>query len=683
MRVDGQDDERGADDPEARVAPQLPQIPAQGPRHRSGPGAGTGPATGTGSESGAGTGTGTGSDHGPGSASGPAATVPAPGGPVDAEDLPASDTALTAAVRAGDDSAFEELYRRHADAVRRYARTCCRDAFTAEDLAGEVFARTLQALRSGKGPEFAVRAYLLTAVRNIAATWSRSDRREQLVDDFTLFAATSAVVADVSVTDPGADAWAMVGVDHSLVLRAFSRLEPDDQLVLWHTEVQQEPPREVAAIIGKTANATAVQAHRARDRLAAEFLQAHISDSQARPCEEHARRLGAFARGSLGKRAAGDIRGHMKECDRCSAAYLELVDLNHGLRELLPVGVLVWIGSGYFTVLAAGAAGAAGIGIGVGVAAGGTTGTAAAGTAAGATAGATAGAAAGGAAAGGGSSAAGGGAAVSEGLGIPAKAGIAAAVTVVAVAGVVFALTGSEHKPPPPRPHAVKVIPRPVATVPPATPAATVAPSPAPAVVPPVVRPRPRPSVRHTTAPPVKPRPVASPKPVPKPTPRPTPKPKPPVPPPAPADYFVDALPFTGVGPATGPSVDGSVSSWLWQRSRGVRIGGQNFGRGITVHAPSSVTIQLNRQCSEFDASAGIDDMTLGLGAARFSVLDANSGRTLWSSGVMHGGDTAVPVDVPLRGVTAIRLIATGGRSGPFGSVVNVADWANARFRCQ
>ena len=643
MRVDGQDEERGTDDPGARVAPQ---VPPQGPRHRASAVSGPDPAS--------------------------AATVPPPGGPVDDDgELPASDTVLTAAVRAGDSAAFEELYRRHADAVRRYARTCCRDAFTAEDLAGEVFARTLQALQAGKGPEFAVRAYLLTAVRNIAATWSRSDRREQLVEDFTLFAATSAAVADVSITDPGADAWAMAGIDHSLVLRAFSRLEPDDQLVLWHTEVQQEPPRQVAEIIGKTANATAVQAHRARDRLATEFLQAHISDTQRTACEEYARRLGAFARGSLGKRAAGDVRGHMQECDRCSAAYLELVDLNHSLRELLPTGVLVWLGSGYFTVLAAGAAGAVGVGA-LGVA-GATSGGTAAGTATAGTAAGAAGGAAGGSAGGGGA-----GAAAGEGLGLPAKAGIAAAVTVVAVAGLVFALTGSEHKPPAPRPPVARASAAPVAPVP------SAAPSPPPVVRPAVV-PKPAPAVRHT----VTPRPSPTPRPVvpvaqpkPRPAPKPTPKPSP-SPVPAPADYYVDALPFSGVGSPTGPSIEGSASSWVWQRSGQVRMGGHTYSRGITVHAPSSVTVDLNRQCNEFDAIAGIDDMTLGLGAASFSVLDGSTGRTLWASGPVRGDQAGVPVSVPLRGVTSIRLVVRRAADGPLGGVVDVSDWADARFSCR
>ena len=247
-------------------------------------------------------------------------TVPAPADPVDGE-RPPSDAELTARVRAGDDTAYEEIYLRHADSVRRYARTCCRDSFTAEDLAGEVFARTLQALKAGKGPEFAVRAYLLTAVRNVAAAWTRSERREQLVDDFGLFAQSSAAVAGFDLADPGADAWAMAMADQRMVMQAYAELPEDDRVVLWHTEVERESPKTVAVMLGKTANATAVQAHRARDRLAAAFLQAHVSGSQESTCEAYANRLGAYARGSLRKRASAEVGRHLKECDRCTAAW--------------------------------------------------------------------------------------------------------------------------------------------------------------------------------------------------------------------------------------------------------------------------------------------------------------------------------------------------------------------------
>jgi hypothetical protein len=93
-------------------------------------------------------------------------------------ELPPADASLIERMRVGHDTAYEELYRRHADAVRRYARTCCRDGRTADDLTAEVFARMLQAVRGGSGPEHAVRAYLLTSVRRVAANWTKSAKRE-------------------------------------------------------------------------------------------------------------------------------------------------------------------------------------------------------------------------------------------------------------------------------------------------------------------------------------------------------------------------------------------------------------------------------------------------------------------------------------------------------------------------
>ncbi|MER5349470.1 sigma-70 family RNA polymerase sigma factor [Kitasatospora sp. NPDC002551] len=676
-------------------------------------------------------------------------TVPAPADPVDGE-RPPSDAELTALVRAGDDTAYEEIYRRHVDSVRRYARTCCRDSFTAEDLAGEVFARTLQALRAGKGPEFAVRAYLLTAVRNVAAAWTRSERREQLVDDFSVFAQTSAAVVDLDLADPGADAWAMAMADQRMVMQAYAELPEDDRMVLWHTEVERESPKTVAVMLGKTANATAVQAHRARDRLAAGFLQAHVSGSQDRDCEGYANRLGAYARGSLRKRASAEVGRHLKECDRCTAACLELSEINHGLRALLPGGVLVWVGVGGFGAAAAAVGGAAVVGGAAAGTAAATAGGAAGGAATGATSGAaagaagTAGGAAGGAAGGGGGAGAGAGAA-GEGLGTAAKAGIAAAIAVAAAAVAAYALTGSpEPKPPVAAPPvAAPVSPAPPAPAPePAAPEPAPKPAPASAEPAPAEEPAPEPSPPAASPAPSKPAPPAAPSaapagaapapskpappketsaPSPSPTPVPT-KPQPPVlvtpqpslpplptpevpviptpevpviptptftpsvptptPPLPPTDFWADSLPVVKPGnnrvPPPQPSIRQKGSDWFWQRDA-VSVGGTEHLHGITVHAPATTLIDLNRTCTSFDAVAGMDDLSVTLGGVVFSV-QSGDGRTLWSSRTLRAGDAAVPVHVPLDGQKSIRLVVTPA-SGVW-SALNVADWAEARFRC-
>ncbi|MBT2387311.1 sigma-70 family RNA polymerase sigma factor, partial [Streptomyces sp. ISL-11] len=283
-------------------------------------------------------------------------------------DVPPSDIELVARMRAGDSKAYEELYRRHAAALRRYARSCCRDDHTAEDLTNEVFARTLQAVRAGAGPDSAVRAYLLTTVRRVAASWGKTAKREQLVDDFAVFASSAASAsgaADDDTLDLGADVLAMREAERSLAVLAFRSLPERWQTVLWHTTVEEGSPSEIAPLLGLTANATAVLAHRAREGLKQAYLQAHVSSSltSGGGCARYADRLGAFARGALRTRAERGLRRHLEDCAKCRTAALEVADVNERLRALLPVAVVGWFATGFSVKAAAGlTAGAAGAG---------------------------------------------------------------------------------------------------------------------------------------------------------------------------------------------------------------------------------------------------------------------------------------------------------------------------------
>uniref|UniRef100_UPI0004648BDE sigma-70 family RNA polymerase sigma factor n=1 Tax=Streptomyces exfoliatus TaxID=1905 RepID=UPI0004648BDE len=258
-----------------------------------------------------------------------------------AVELPPSDAELVQLMRDGDDSAYEELFRRHSDAVRRYARTCCRDAHTADDLTAEVFARTLQAVRGGAGPEQAVRAYLMTTVRRAAANWARTQKREHLVEDFAVFAAEASRSSEVSDQagsfgagmDLGADVRAMHEAEQSLAMQAFRSLPERWQAVLWHTTVEEESPSDVAPLFGLTANATAVLASRAREGLKQAYLQAHVSQSltSGGDCARYADRLGAYARGGLRMRAERGLRKHLEECAKCRLAAGELAHVNAGI----------------------------------------------------------------------------------------------------------------------------------------------------------------------------------------------------------------------------------------------------------------------------------------------------------------------------------------------------------------
>ncbi|MFJ6696971.1 sigma-70 family RNA polymerase sigma factor [Streptomyces sp. NPDC091272] len=573
----------------------------------------------------------------------------------------ASDADLIERMRSGDNSAYEELFRRHSEPVRRYARTCCRDAHTADDLTAEVFARTLQAVRGGAGPEHAVRAYLLTTVRRVAAGWTKTARREQLVDDFAVFAdqaARTSEARDDDTLDLGADVRAMHEAEQTLAMQAFRSLPERWQAVLWHTTVEEESPSEVAPLFGLTANATAVLASRAREGLKQAYLQAHVSTALTAggDCAQYADRLGAYARGGLRMRAERGLRKHLAECAKCRVAAGELSDVNAGIPALLPVAVIGWVAAGY-SVKAAG------------IVAGG----------------AAAGAGAAGAGAAGSGGAAGGGLAA-EGLGAPAKVGIGAALAVAVTAGLVFAFVGDEAPAPPKvdaKPPAVKPVPVPVRPTPspPPPPPSSAAPAPKPPPPapskPPVVRPAPKPTPKPVP-PPARPAPAKPPKP-PKPTPTPPPPPPPAPAPKPPEGYPVAELVYGPMGDHTEPEVRLGTSSALWQRSS-MSIGGVRYGDGVSVPATSSVTIDLNRRCSAYDAKVGVDDLTMGSGAVRFSVY--GDGALLWRSPVLKGGDAAVPVHVGITGRRTLRLV-TQSVDGPGSeSDAAFADWAGSRIGC-
>ncbi|MFE0522570.1 sigma-70 family RNA polymerase sigma factor [Streptomyces sp. NPDC058954] len=638
MSVDGRDESLGDGDPEDGATPQVPlqggrpSIPAQAGE----PVEGSVPAQRDRRE-----------DSG---------VLPPP------RDLPPSDADLIERMRAGDDSAYEALYRRHADAVRRYARTCCRDGHTADDLTAEVFARMLQAVRRGRGPEHAVRAYLLTSVRRVAADWTKSARREQLVDDFAVFAAQAArssEVADHDTLDLGADVRALHEAEQSMAMQAFRSLPERWQAVLWHTEVEDESPSEVATLFGLDANGTRVLASRAREGLKQAYLQAHVSATLVadEECARYADRLGAYARGGLRTRAERGLRKHLEECAKCRLAAGQIKEVAGGIPAVVPVAVIGWFGAaGYAKALGLVAGSAAGAGA----------------------AGAGAAAAAGGGSSGG--AGAGGGAAASEGLGAPVKAGIAAGVVAVAAAAVALALVGNDSparkpdaKPPVSSPVVRPQSPKPSTKRPEPEPPAIVpahAPTPAPTPTPrPTAKPTPKPT------PPPAPKPKPTPTSGPKPTRTPTPVPTPPAPP-APAVYEWSELAYDVSGDGTEPEMRIGQSSWVWQRY-GLSVDDKRYAHGVSVHGRSSVTIDLNRSCTAYDALVGIDDMTLGLGKVYFSVYA--DGTRLWQSGLVEAGEPAVPVHVNLAGHRTVRLVVEP-RNGF--DALTLADWAESRFTC-
>ncbi len=252
----------------------------------------------------------------------------------------ASDAELITSVRAGDRQAFGDLYSRHASAAAGLARQFARSSAEADDLVSEAFARVLDGLLEGKGPDTAFRAYLFTTVRNTAYDRSRKDKRLQFTDDI------ESHDQPVELDDP-----VIADLENGLVGRAFAGLPERWQTVLWHVQVEGQSPAEVGVLMGMAPNAVSSLAFRAREGLREAYLQAHLAETAAQQCRTTVDRLGAWTRGGLSKRERAQVDAHLQVCDRCPALAAELSEINTSLRGLLAPLLLGGAAAGYIATL--------------------------------------------------------------------------------------------------------------------------------------------------------------------------------------------------------------------------------------------------------------------------------------------------------------------------------------------
>ena len=187
-----------------------------------------------------------------------------------AEPLPPGDADLIAASRAGDAAAYDTLYRRHVASAHSLARQLVRNRAEADDVVAETFAKILDLLHRGGGPDDAFRPYLLTAVRRSAYDRHRAERRQLVTDEMETFD------RGVPFADP-----AVADLERTMIARAFASLPERWQAVLWHTEVEGARPADVAPLLGLTANGVAALAYRAREGLRQAYLADRPGDTVA------------------------------------------------------------------------------------------------------------------------------------------------------------------------------------------------------------------------------------------------------------------------------------------------------------------------------------------------------------------------------------------------------------------
>ncbi|GAB3413020.1 hypothetical protein GCM10027569_31570 [Flindersiella endophytica] len=143
---------------------------------------------------------------------------------------------------------------------------------------------------------------------------------------------------------------------------------------------------------------------------------------------------------------------------------------------------------------------------------------------------------------------------------------------------------------------------------------------------------------------------------------------------PAGVDYVSD-LPFVSATNGWGP-VERDLANGGTNAGDGppLRLRGMRYDKGLGVHAPSEVVIDLGGRYERFTAEVGVDDSRAasGLGTVTFEVL--GDGVSLARTGVLTPRDPAYPIDVALNEVQTLTLRVSDAGDGNNNDHANWAD---------
>ena len=164
---------------------------------------------------------------------------------------------------------FEDVYRKHANDVYRFALWLCRNEAMADDITAETFARAWSGYDEIKATS--VKSYLLTIARHLVWKWTARARREDSIGP------------DVPDGRPVADERLAASAELSMVLVALEKLPQVDQAALALRVEGELSYEEIARVLDITPGAAKVKVHRARLRLALAREAASQSDAKTEP----------------------------------------------------------------------------------------------------------------------------------------------------------------------------------------------------------------------------------------------------------------------------------------------------------------------------------------------------------------------------------------------------------------
>lgn len=218
-----------------------------------------------------------------------------------------------------------ELYARHYDSVMAQAYRITGDRHRAEDYAAEAFAKTLRAMKGGRGPQESFVGYVLIAMRTEAIRAVPHEKQTQHMEPEEMDSLPQLMEAD--------HAGRVSEQDH--IVRAFRTLPELQQRALCLLEVEARSIEDAAERLQTNPTALRALSYRARESLRTAYLQQYVEAAES-GCAEYARLLAGYTRDGLGKRQQKRVSDHLAGCASCSHQAMVLTRINSRLH--------IWLG---------------------------------------------------------------------------------------------------------------------------------------------------------------------------------------------------------------------------------------------------------------------------------------------------------------------------------------------------
>jgi RNA polymerase sigma factor (sigma-70 family) len=223
-----------------------------------------------------------------------------------------SDHTLVAAVRRGDDRAFEALYQRYQRRIQAYVFGMVKDHQRAEDVTQEVFVSALRRMRATERP-IAFKPWIYEIAKNACIDqFRRSKRAEEISFDADEGLAPSDYGRLVSKEPvPDAAVAAKQQLDH--MVGAFGGLSEAPHQILVLRELEGLSYREIGERMGMSRPAVESTLFRARRRLSEEYDE--LASGQR--CLRVQSIISSAAGGRIGARDTRRLARHVAHCQPC------------------------------------------------------------------------------------------------------------------------------------------------------------------------------------------------------------------------------------------------------------------------------------------------------------------------------------------------------------------------------